>query len=384
MKRNIIIILTSLLLFGVSQDASAQKWLKTLGSIADAVLGDDNNSISSSSSSSSSSRSSSKKSKNKAKSASSASKHINVTLTEAVRYGQGCVRVGFVMENTSQENHQVIVKDTRITYGGNEYYPAAANIGQYGFEFLQSSFLDTPHLITYAFQRIPAGAKVKGYFYFTGVPDEITSFESLAFKAYFQSSTDGGYSFPIDNAVDATIETKMLPGMEISGYKTSDKENCVCTNPDIELSVKSLQRSGTTVTLTFTITNKSGKIQKYNFSEWSAYDENGTTYKTSGSPMRGLDMSMGNEKLWSSNIMKFVPDASATYKLNITDVPQSIKSFSLIRILFRTSDKTGTTDHFAKTSITIRNMDITAAPAAPAKKTTTTRTSSTYRKKTRR
>ena len=216
------------------------------------------------------------------------------------------------------------------------------------------------------------------------MPNEITSFESLAFKAYFQSSTDGGYSFPIDNAVDATIETKMLPGMEISGYKASDKENCVCTNPDIELSVKSLQRSGTTVTLTFTITNKSGKVQKYNFGEWSAYDENGTTYKTPDSPMRGLDISMGNEKLWGSNIMKFVPDASATYKLNITDVPQSIKSFSLIRLLLITSDKSGLSDKFATPYIIIRNMDITAAPATPAKKTTATRTSSTYRKKTRR
>lgn len=384
MKRNFIIILTSLLLFGVSQDASAQKWLKTLGSIADAVLGDNNNSSSSSRSSSSSSRSSSKKSKSKAKSASSASKHINVTLTEAVRYGQGCVRVGFVMENTSQESHQVIVKDTRITYGGQEYFPAVANVGQYGFEFLQSSTLDVPHLITYAFQRIPAGAKAKGYFYFTGVPDEITSFENIAFKAYFQSSTDGGYSFPIDNAVDATIETKMLPGMEISGYKASDRDNCVCTNPDIELSVKSLQRSGTTVTLSFTITNISGKIQKYKFGAWSAYDENGTNYKAPSAPVRGLDMSMGSEKLWSSNIMKFVPDASATYKLNITDVPQSVKSISLMRIPIYVSDKSGCSDNFANPYIVIRNMDITAAPAAPAKKTTTSRTSSTYRKKTRR
>ena len=80
MKAKFIIVLLALLTCGGVQDVSAQKWLKALGGIADAVLGDDSSSNSSSSSSSSRSRKSSSAS-------SSAKRKINVTLTDAVRYG---------------------------------------------------------------------------------------------------------------------------------------------------------------------------------------------------------------------------------------------------------------------------------------------------------
>lgn len=112
MKAKFIIVLLALLTCGGVQDVSAQKWLKALGSIADAVLGDE--SSSNSSSSSSSSRSSSKSRKSSSAS-SSAMKKINVTLTDAVRYGTQCVRVGFLMENTSTDNLNVILKATRAT-----------------------------------------------------------------------------------------------------------------------------------------------------------------------------------------------------------------------------------------------------------------------------
>lgn len=385
MKTKIIIMLIALFSVG-GVDASAQKWLKVLGGIADAVLGDDSSSNSSTSSSSSSS--SSRSSKSKKKSSTNASQDISVTLTDAVRYGTECVRVGFVMENTSKENHQVIIKATSVTYGGKEYYPVTINSGVNDFEFAYKSELE--HLITFATQRIPAGAKVNGYFYFTGVPNNITSFEKISFKAYFQSSSDGGYSFPIDNAVGAEIETKTLPGMAISDYKPSNIDGCYCENPDFDLVVNGLQRSGTTVTLSFTITNKSGRIIDMHFSDWVAYDENGTTFKTPSSPMRGLDMKMWNKKLWGSDIFKFVPGASAPFDLMITDVPQSVKNFSLMRIPLIEQGRFGS-DIFANPYIIIKNMNITAAPVSStvtprttARKTTVKRTSTTYRKKTRR
>ena len=82
MKAKFIIVLLALLTCGGVQDVSAQKWLKALGSIADAVLGDD----SSSNSSSSSSSSSSSRSRKSSSASSSAIRKINVTLTDAVRY----------------------------------------------------------------------------------------------------------------------------------------------------------------------------------------------------------------------------------------------------------------------------------------------------------
>lgn len=377
MKAKFIIVLLALLTCGGVQDVSAQKWLKALGSIADAVLGDD--SSSNSSSSSSSSRSSSKSRKSSSAS-SSAMKKINVTLTDAVRYGTQCVRVGFLMENTSTDNLNVILKATRATWGGNEYYPNATLVGNCGFDYLMST--DYEMHITYASHRIPAGAKVKGYFYFCGATEDVTYIDKIAFKAYFQSSSDNGYSFDRDNAVGEEIETKMLPGIAIKDYTPSNINDCYCTNPDVRLTVNSLQRSGTTVTLSYTITN-TGKILNCFFDDWSAYDENGTAYNAPTAPVRGLDITMNSKLLWSSSILKFAPGASATFKLKITDVPQSVKSFSLIRIPFKVHGcypSLPGTDNFAKPYIILRNVNITAAPSSQS----TTRTTTTYRKKTTR
>lgn len=99
MKR-FIVLATALFTLGFAQEVYAQKWLKKLGKVANAIL---NGSESSTSSNTSEKTTTSNASSfSHSKSSQTATAPIQVSVTDACRYGSNSVRVGFVMKNLSQ------------------------------------------------------------------------------------------------------------------------------------------------------------------------------------------------------------------------------------------------------------------------------------------
>lgn len=295
--------------------------------------------------------------------AASSANDVNVSLTSADRYGTKGVRVGFVMQNAGAEDVLVVFQTPTAKFGGmSELDAAAINCGIKGYTVLPS--------YSACSQRVPAGTKVKGYFYFTGIPDNVKTLERLAFRAVYYPN----YVVP---DFDGPVVVKNISGISINDYKTSNTSGCYVQNPDVTLKFNSLQRSGSTVKLKFTLTNGTG-INTFSFNDWKAYDESGVEYQPQG---LSLNMTMENyrDQIYSeaTTLIKMAPFSSTTFTLEISNVPQGVQSFSMIRIPIYECSSTisgsllgnSDADKFAKSHIILRNLTITKAPVSTTKTT---------------
>ena len=328
------------------QPARAQffkKLVKAAGQVLDAA-----------SSESDSSKSSSKSSKSsKGSKSGGVSSLVNVTMVEAARYGNS-VRVGFVVDNPTADKLKVVINGAGLVSGGSEYELSAAQWGSWGLMYSS---------MTYGSEYVPDKAKIKGYLFFKDVPSEVTTIDRLKLYASYGKSSDGGYSFddPFDEA------TKTIPGMAIEPYRACTPEGSYSTFPEFTAKVNSVYRSGTTVTVTFTVAN-ANKISRVNFDDWVAYDENGTSYK----PGYGSLFKCGKEDVWSTNNLKFGYNASATFSFQIKDVPASVLGFSMIRIPLKDVDiDNNIGSSMFNNMLVFRNLTITAAPKTTTARSTT-------------
>lgn len=343
------------------QNAQAQffkKLVKAAGEVLDAA-----SSISDSSNSSSKkSSSSSKKGKSKT---SQAYNSVDVSLIDAVRFGNS-VRVGFVVKNTCSDPYEVVLNGASFVCGGHSYDLSAAYWGCYGLMYSS---------LTYGSEYLPSNAQIKGYMFVKDIPDEVTTIDKVNFYANFNASSGDGYSFDIDNG----SECKTLSGIAIDPYKAGTPEGSYSTYPDLMPDVISFQRSGTTVSLTFSLSN-TNKVSRISFDDWVAYDENGTSYEAPMGPL----FKCNGEEVWGSNSVKFTQNSSAIFTMQIRNVPASVSNFSMIRIPLQdvSLDNSIGNSSIFNNMIVFRNLKITEAPktttvkrtTTPANRTTSTRT----------
>lgn len=350
MKR-FIVLATALFTLGFAQEVYAQKWLKKLGKVANAIL---NGSESSTSSNTSEKTTTSNASSfSHSKSSQTATAPIQVSVTDACRYGSNSVRVGFVMKNLSQTDLMPYVKASTAQFAGMSNKVQSSYISVVTDDYWSLvDYLSTTDIPT----CLPAGGLLKGYMIFSELPKNVNKLEQLNLNFINPTSKDGGVTFE-DKIFNPQVTSAL--GVTIKPFDKADANGSLCTYPDFSLKVNSLHRSGTKVTLSFTLTNN-GPITYFSFGEWLAYDEDGNTYKQQG---LSLDMStQGINTMYSSQLFKFMTNASRTFTLTINKVPTSVNTFSLIRIpIGKKEMKQFNYDGNIYTELSIRNAKLTSA-----------------------
>ncbi len=358
MKRKILLVavVTSL---AIPQEVHAQKWLKKLGNIAKSVLLDDHESTTSQQSSSYNSNKSisPQSSSNKVSSASANARvsDISASVTDITRFAKNWVRVGFVLHNQGSTNLCPTIKLSKAKFAGmsQPLESTYIKIDASGYNCL----LDYQS-ITDLHSVLPASSNLKGYMIFEEVPQNVTVLERLDVNMINLATKDKGITFEED--INSPIVTKSATGGIIREFPASIPSGSICTYPDFTLKINSLRRNGNKAVLSFTLTNITSSIIRYNLGDWVAYDDSGTSYKPKG---LALDMStQGIETLYSSNGFNFLPGTSRSFTLTISNVPTSISAFSLIKIPIHLYDfGYNSIDPHVSLDISIRNTKFAVA-----------------------
>lgn len=289
MKRRFVFVLAAMLTFGGVQDAAAQKWLKTLGKVADAVLGDGNSSSSSSSSKTT---------------ASGRIPNVDFKVTKCQYWGND-VRISFVVTNTTSADLEVTFssdspKETYAFDGDNNKYRPFFFVG------------DAYPVASTTFATLPSNVPVKGFVTIEKVPKGCQTIKNVRFIG---RSGNQNYVYTIGSQT-------------VTYVKNTNADNIFSSMPKVSFDLNSCTRDGNDVVIDGTMTNTSSMDSDEIFREGSTvYDSEGNKY--------GVQSTFGGKEWNSFSSVKLMSGVPVRTQFRIKNVPASINLFSLIKLEYR-------------------------------------------------
>ena len=287
------LILLAVLFVGMGvQQASAQKWLKTLGKVANAALTDDSN-----------------KNKTVTPKGAASVPGFTVKYTGCVASGNDAL-INFVLTNTTG-------KEVKLWFDAT--HNSCVGVDSKGANHDVSFIIGGEAVGAYTTKQVPAGVPLKCGMLVKDLDRTIKMINSCTIKG----------------EVDGTKFVWTVPSQVITTTKNTNADNVVCTLPDLQFNFIKCVREGNDVVITATLKNIGSKDYEL-FTKYDAtiYDSEGESYKLNS------DACTVGSTHWDSytkiQLMKGVP---VKVKYVITGVSDSATDFSIVKLPFQCNDR---------------------------------------------
>lgn len=241
---------------------------------------------------------------------------IDIKVTSCERWGDGAM-IGFTLTNNTGEDKKLMFPYTGDVVDGTPPEPViideAGNVHDGGpIKLGGDQYIG---ILGFLESKVPAGITVKGVFTVKGVSSNCNRLKKVTIGCVDVSNRSPfEYTF-----LDIPISTKA----------NTNSENVTCSLPTMFVTYKSLERDGNDLILTFILKNESNQeIKAFNFTSGLSI----SSYSTDGDSFNGKLFISNN--LASFGNANFPPDTPVKCHIKLFDVPSSITSFSLIRMVF--------------------------------------------------
>ncbi len=277
------------------QQMQAQKWLKTLGKVANAALTDDQ-----------------KKTDAKAKTQASASAGAAVMPGFTVKY-TGCTMRGddavinFVMNNTSG-------KEVKLWFDADSNYSYAydGNNTKHDVSFM----IGGEDVGAYTTKNVPAGVPVKGAVCVKNISRDMKNIKGCTVKG----------------KVNETVFVWGVPAQVVQTTKNTNADNIVSSMPELTFNLLKCFRQGNDVVITATLKNtSSNELTIQPKGEVSIYDSEGEAYE-----LNGEACTFGNDHWDSYNYTKLPAGIPVKVKFVIPNVSPSAAEMSIVKLGYET------------------------------------------------
>lgn len=305
------VIMIAMLLSLVSvQQIQAQKWLKSLGKAAGAVLSNDQKSTVQSATAK----------------LSSSIPGCTIKFTSCVPNGDN-VHINFLITNTTSSE----LKMNFNIFDGGSYAFDSKNV-KHKVHF----YLSGEKLGTYSDRNIPSNVPVKGIMVVEDVDRTIKQINNIVIKG---KSNDTEFAIGVPNQVVADV-------------KNTNSDLVTCSLPEMQFNYTKCVRQGKNVVITGTIKNISNK--EYEISAYGntpdIYDDGGESYKCDDEATR-----LGNNRWLGYNFYDLLVGIPMKVTFVIKDVSTDATEFSIVKIPFKYKAN-GETQQY----IEFRNLPIAA------------------------
>jgi len=311
------LILLAVLFAGLGvQQVSAQKWLKTLGKVANAALTDDKKSDAKTNNNQTSTAT--------VKSGASTIPGFTVKYTGCTMRGDDAV-INFVMNNTTG-------KEVKLWFdaGSNYSYAYDGNNAKHDVSFMMGG----EDIGTYTTKNVPAGVPVKGAVRVKNFSRDVKSVKNCTVKG----------------KVNDTEFTWSIPAQVLQATKNTNADNLVSSMPELTFNLVKCVRQGNDVVISATLKNTSSQeltIQPKG--EVTIYDSEGDAYE-----LKGEACTFGNDHWDSYNYTKLPAGIPVKVKFVIPNVSPSAAEMSIVKLGYETRPD------YTKYYLEIRNQAIMA------------------------
>lgn len=238
--------------------------------------------------------------------------NVDIQMTSCVRWGNE-VRVGFRMTSSR-------AADTNITFEGTDWqtmdswgHCRANSQGGNALPCYVSEFANKGSMDQVVRTTMPSGVPINGMCRILNVPESDTIIARLDIGGVYSAgeNVNKGFVYSCRQPIPITV------------VPNTNQKNVKCPIPIISVNFMGIRRVGKNVVVTYTLTSTQQDLTLIDVNAGNVYADDGNTYDFNIAYV-------GQEKY--SHTVQFPKDVPIKGTMTISDVPQTVKQFALLRM----------------------------------------------------